>query len=179
MRTEKIAIPDGVQARMEGKTIFLSSGGKETSRPIKAKHINISVEDGSVVISTASVKKADAAILLTIKSHISNLIKGLTQGITYKMKVVYSHFPVTVKTQNNILHVENFLGEKNPRSMNFPQEVQIEVKGPEVVLRGVNKEVVSQTAAQIEQLCGVRKRDRRVFQDGIYIVEKDGKHLVR
>ena len=50
-------------------------------------------------------------------------------------------------------------------------EVMVEKK-VHVVITGVDREKVGQTAAIIERACRVTGRDRRVFQDGIYIVSK-------
>ena len=61
--------------------------------------------------------------------------------------------------------------------MKMVEGVKVEVKGQDITLTGVSKERVGLCAAQIEQLCRVRGRDRRVFQDGVYIIEKDSKPL--
>ena len=50
-------------------------------------------------------------------------------------------------------------------------EVRVENK-TDVVVKGADREKVGQTAANIESACKIKKRDRRVFQDGIYIVSK-------
>ena len=42
----------------------------------------------------------------------------------------------------------------------------------DVVVKGADREKVGQTAANIERACRIKKRDRRVFQDGVYIVSK-------
>ena len=179
MIVEKISIPEGVQASIEGREIIVKSGDKENRRLIKAKHVDVRIEDGSIIVSTNSVKKVDAAILWTVAGHIKNLIKGVNEGITYKLKMVYSHFPVTVKVEGDTFSVENFLGEKTPRTIKLLPGVQVDIQGADITLTGINKETVGQTAAQIEQLCKVRKLDRRIFQDGLYIVEKDGRLLIK
>ena len=52
-------------------------------------------------------------------------------------------------------------------------DVEVEVKNKvDVIVTGADIEKVGQTAANIERACRIRKRDRRVFQDGIYIVAK-------
>ena len=53
----------------------------------------------------------------------------------------------------------------------------MKVKGQEIIVEGIDKEATGQTAANIEQATRITKWDRRVFQDGIYIVEKAGKPI--
>ena len=56
-----------------------------------------------------------------------------------------------------------------------PGEVKVEVQNKvDVIVSGADIEKVGQTAANIERSCKIRKRDRRVFQDGIYITSKAG-----
>ena len=104
--------------------------------------------------------------------------KGVSEGFTYKMKAVYSHFPMTLKVDyaNNKFVVNNYFGEKVPRLAKLPwseEEVKVEVKNKtEVIIFGKDKEKVGQTTANIERCCTVKKRDRRIFQDGIYLVGK-------
>jgi len=52
--------------------------------------------------------------------------------------------------------------------------VTVEAKGENVTVSGIDKEKVGQTAANIERATKVKKRDIRVFQDGVYIVSKRG-----
>jgi large subunit ribosomal protein L6 len=51
----------------------------------------------------------------------------------------------------------------------------VAIKGDELIVTGINKEHVGQTAANIEQATRIKGRDPRVFQDGIYLTEKDVK----
>ena len=105
-------------------------------------------------------------------AHVRNMIKGVTEGYIYTMKVVYSHFPVTIKIEGDKVIVNNFLGENVPRVAKIMGDTKIEVKGQDLVLTGTNKDDVGQTCGNIEQACRITKFDRRVFQDGIYINEK-------
>jgi large subunit ribosomal protein L6 len=82
---------------------------------------------------------------------------------------------MNVKVQGDKFVIDNFLGEKYPRKAKILKNVTVEVKGQDVTLKGIDKEIVSQTAAIIEQITKITNRDLRVFQDGIYITEKDGK----
>ncbi|NMJ76869.1 50S ribosomal protein L6 [Nanohaloarchaea archaeon] len=99
------------------------------------------------------------------------MVEGLQNDHVYHLKGVYAHFPMTIKTQNNQLVVENFMGERNPRKADIMEGVDVSVDGEEITVSGSDKENVAQTAARIEQLSEKGNRDPRTFQDGIYITE--------
>src|SRR5690606_1375479 len=99
--------------------------------------------------------------------------KGVTEGFTYRMKIVYAHFPMSVKVAGDSVVIENFLGERHPRRARIVGDTKVQVKGDEVEVSGINKEDVGQTMANIEQATRIKGRDPRVFQDGIYLVSKE------
>ena len=174
---EEVEIPEGVEVTVEGNVVKVKGPKGELERELKYPGVKIFTEDGKVVIYKEFPRKKDIAIARTFKAHIANMIKGVTEGFTYKLKVVYSHFPVTVKVQGDEVVIENFLGEKNPRRAKILPGVTVKVRGQEITVEGIDKEAVGQTAANIEQATRITKWDRRVFQDGIYIVEKAGKPI--
>ena len=87
------------------------------------------------------------------------------------MKIVAAHFPMKVSVKDTDLLIENFLGEKHPRSAPLAAGVSATVDGDFVVLSGRDIEQVGQSAANIERATRIRDYDPRVFQDGIYLVE--------
>jgi large subunit ribosomal protein L6 len=100
------------------------------------------------------------------------MIKGVTEGFEYKMSIVYSHFPMQTKVEGKTVVISNFLGEKKPRIAKIVGGTTVKVSGNSVVVSGINKEDVGQTTANIEQKTKIKRFDPRVFQDGIYVVEK-------
>jgi large subunit ribosomal protein L6 len=75
--------------------------------------------------------------------------------------------------KGNQFVVNNYFGERVPRTSNIIDGVQVKVQNKtEVVVSGIDKEAVGQTAANIERSTTIKKRDRRVFQDGVYLIEK-------
>ncbi|NJE30558.1 50S ribosomal protein L6 [Thermococcus sp. 18S1] len=174
---EEIEIPEGVEVTVEGNTVKVKGPKGELERELKYPGVQIFTEDGKVVVFKEFPRKRDVAIARTFKAHIANMLRGVTEGFTYKLKIVYSHFPMTVKVQGNEVVIENFLGEKNPRRAKILPGVTVRVSGQEVIVEGIDREAVGQTAANIEQATKITKWDRRVFQDGIYIVEKAGKPI--
>jgi len=97
---------------------------------------------------------------------------GVTEGYSYKMKVVYSHFPIQLKITGTKLEINNFLGEKNPRFARIEEGVKVTLGNDELSIVGIDRERVGTTAASIERATKIRYRDPRVFQDGIYLTER-------
>ncbi len=174
---EEVEIPEGVEVTVEGNLVRVKGPKGELERELKYPGVKIFEEDGKVVVFKEFPRRRDIAIARTFKAHIANMIRGVTEGFQYKLKVLYSHFPMTVKVQGDEVLIENFLGEKNPRRAKILQGVTVKVMGQEIIVESIDKEKAGQTAANIEQATKINKRDRRVFQDGIYIVEKAGKPI--
>jgi len=115
------------------------------------------------------------ACVRTICSHIENLFTGVTRGFLYKMRFVYSHFPINVTLSGETVEIRNFLGEKRVRKVPLLKGVKYErtanVKD-QIELSGIDIAAVSLVAARIQQATNVRKKDLRKFLDGIYVSEK-------
>ncbi|ADZ09042.1 ribosomal protein L6P [Methanobacterium lacus] len=170
---EEIPIPEGITVTVDEAVTIKGSKGTLTRNFNNKKAITISVEGDNVVVEARFPKKKEKAMLGTIRSHINNMIIGLTDGFSYKMKIVYAHFPMTVKKTGDKITIENFLGERHPRSAKIVGDADVKIKGDEVIVSGINKEHVGQTMANMEQATKIKGRDPRVFQDGIYLVSKE------
>jgi large subunit ribosomal protein L6 len=173
----EIKIPEGVEANVSANTIVIKGKLGEVKKTFPAEKIKIKKKDDAVVLSVDSENRKQRAMLGTWSGHVQNMIHGVTDGVEYKMKVVYSHFPMTVKTQGENVLIENFLGERFPRKTRILPNVTVNVKGQDITVKGFDLDNVAQTAANIEQVTRIRRLDPRVFQDGIYIIEKDGKEI--
>jgi len=167
-----VEIPEGIKIELENfKVKVIGKKGtleKDFYSPLFAKEISIKKSDSKVLISAESKRKKIRAMAGTIKSHILNMIQGVTEGYVVTLKMVYMHFPFTVKVSGKEVLVNNFLGEKTPRKTTVVGDCKVEIKGDEVVVTGINKEDVGQTAANLERTTWIKARDRRVFQDGIF-----------
>jgi len=169
---EEIPIPDGVDVTIDGGVTVKGPKG-ELSRKFNHSEISMAVEDDKVVLEVKFPKKKDKAMIGTVRAHISNMITGVTEGFRYRMKIVYAHFPMSVKVAGDKVVIENFLGERHPRTARIAGDTKVQVKGDEVEITGIDKEYVGQTMANIEQATRIKGRDPRVFQDGIYLVSKE------
>jgi len=177
-KLEKIVgIPDDVNVKREGDEIEVSGSNGNIKRKFTDKRVEIDIKNDEIEISVKDPSKREKALLGTYTSHIQNMIDGVQKDFEYKLKIVYSHFPVKVRSEGDEVVIENFVGEKKPRRAPILGETQVEIKGDEVSVKGLHKEDVAQTAANIESATRIRNTDNRVFQDGIYIIEKAGRPI--
>jgi len=162
-----------VKASMEGRRLSVKGKLGEARKEFDKISVNISVEGNKVVISPFSLKKKDNVIINTVSSIINNMVTGVTKGFTYRLKIVYAHFPITVKTKGNQVLVENFVGERSPRVSQIVGDCKVTVEGDDIIVKGVSLEDVGQTAANVELATKIKRKDQRIFLDGVYIYHKE------
>ncbi|WXG40542.1 MAG: 50S ribosomal protein L6 [Candidatus Freyarchaeum deiterrae] len=171
----EVEIPTNVNVQLKDMVVDVSGPLGSTSRDFShARNIRISKMDNKIILETSYPDKKKLALLGTIKSHIVNMIDGVTRKFRYEMKIVYAHFPITVEYESakNTLLIKNFLGERSPRKASVLSGVDVRAAGDNVTLEGVDNERVGQTAANIQKATKIRKKDPRVFGDGIYVYRK-------
>lgn len=171
--SKTIQVPDGIDANLAGKVITIKGKKGNLTRDFSFAPINIEGEGKNIRIWAKWPRKKEAALVGTIYSHINNMIIGVTKGYQYKLKIVFSHFPISVKMQDKSVLIENFTGERRPRRVKTIGEVKVKIETEDIIIEGANLEHVSQTAANIEQATRVRRKDPRVFLDGIYVYERN------
>ncbi len=171
---EIIKLPEGVSVDVDGLKVTIKGPKGALVREFKTKkEIHIDKKDGSIRVWARFPKRKTLAMIGTIRAHINNMIKGVTKGYKYTLRVHYRHFPMNVSVEGNKLVIKNFLGEKSNRYADITDNVKVEIKGKDtIVVTGIDKEKVGQTAANIEQATYAKNKDPRVFFDGIYIIEK-------
>lgn len=172
-----IVMPEGVSATMEDENLCVQGPNASLKRGFSSRTVSMYIEDSQIVIKADLPRKIDKALAGTWKAHTTNMVHGVQQDFEYRLKAVYSHFPMTLDANgpNGTFMVKNYYGEKVPRTTPILPGAKVTVMNRlEVIVTSADKEVAGQMAANIERLCGVGQRDRRVFQDGIYITSKGG-----
>jgi len=172
---EEIIIPDNVEITLKSDNLTVKGEKGSISRVFSFPKIDLKIESNIVKIHCNNPRKKEKALMGTFVAHINNMIKGVSQEFEYKMKTVFSHFPIKTSVEGNEFVIQNFLGERSPRRAKILEGVTVEAKGDDVTARGVDKEKVGQTVANIERATKVKKRDIRVFQDGVYRISRGGK----
>jgi large subunit ribosomal protein L6 len=162
----------GVTAKLENGILTVNGPLGKVSQDFSKIPIDIQLAPSKIRILTHGARRKNRSILNTAKSLIRNAIEGVTKGYEYRLKVIYAHFPVSVKVQGKKVLVENFYGERSPRVAEIVGDTKAEVQGEDVVLTGVSLQDVGQTAANLEQATLVKRKDQRVFLDGVYVYER-------
>jgi len=167
-----VEIPEGIEVEIDNFKAKIKGPKGSLERdfysPLFRKEITIKMNDKIISIATESKRKKVKAMIGTIEAHMNNMFEGVTEGFTAKLKIVYMHFPFTLKISGSEILVDNFLGEKLARKTKIVGDCKVEIKGDEITVTGINKEEVGQTAANLERVTWIKSRDRRVFQDGIF-----------
>ncbi len=168
---EEVIIPEGVKVTQKKNMLeFVGPLGK-TFKSFRSIPVKIEIVEGKIILKAMAFRKRDYSILHTARSIIRNICEGLVTGYTIKMKVVFAHFPITVKVDGKEILVENFQGERAPRITKIVGNTKVIPKGEDVILTGEVWTDITQTAANIELKTRVKNKDHRVFLDGIYIYD--------
>ena len=169
---------EGVTIIQEGNLLCIKGPKGELKKKVFDPSVKIEIKPDKVILSPKKrATKRDSKMIKTFVAHINNMIKGVNEGHTYKLKICSGHFPMNVSVSNNEFIVKNFIGEKVPRKIILKEGVNVKLDGEIITVEGIDKELVSQTAARIEELTKRPGFDTRIFQDGIYIIEKDGNEI--
>ena len=173
----ELEIPKGIECTIgENKVITVKGEKGEMKKDFgHAKKIDIQIEGNKILLHADFPRTNIVALTYTLKNILNNMFLGVEKGYEYRMKIVYSHFPITLeppKKGSDVILIKNFLGERAPRITHSIGDVKITANKEEVIVSGLDKELVGQTCANIQKRCRIKKKDKRVFQDGIYVYEK-------
>ncbi|MBD40185.1 MAG: 50S ribosomal protein L6 [Euryarchaeota archaeon] len=169
-----IELPEGVSASIADGVLTVKGPKGEVSREFQSSRIVLLQDGAGLMVRIDLPRRKEKALAGTWNAHIRNMVKGVTAGFSYTLRCFYSHFPMTMKVEGSEFVVNNYFGERVPRRADILSGVDVRVENKtDVIVSGIDKEAVGQTAANIERSTTVKNRDRRVFQDGIYRVSKE------
>jgi large subunit ribosomal protein L6 len=168
----EVTIPENVKIIQEGNIIIVEGKNGKIKKDFTKIPIKLVFEDNKIMIHPPGQRRKDLALINTVKSIISSMIKGVETGFTYKLKIIFSHFPISVKVKDKKVIVENYFGERSSRISKIVGDTRVEVSGEDVIVKGPSLEDVSQTATNIESSTKIKNKDQRVFLDGVYVYAK-------
>jgi large subunit ribosomal protein L6 len=168
-----VEVPEGVTLKLEGKKVTVAGERGEVVRDFSHTRLDLEHDGGSLRIWAVNPRKREASLVNTLAAHVRNMIKGVTQGFTYRLKIVFVHFPMTVRIEGRRIVIQNFIGERKAREAKIAGGAKVRVEGEDVIVEGIDIDDVAQTAANIQQSMKIRKKDLRKFMDGIYVYSKE------
>lgn len=171
---EMVKIPEGITCEYTEGILKCSKSSTSLELKLDIPKIEVSVRDGQIMIHSKKANRVQRKTVNSVIAHIKNIFAGLDEKFTYKLEAVNVHFPMTLKVEGDTLVINNFLGEKVPRTAKILENVDVEIKGQQIIISSHYKSLAGQTAANFEKATKVGNRDRRIFQDGIYITSKPG-----
>jgi len=174
---QKIEIPEEVNAEIQENKLIVKGEKGENEREFNIRKLDFQKKDNFLIIGNKKATKKEKKRINTISAHIKNMLKGVKEGFEYQLKICSSHFPITVEIQDKEATIKNFLGEKISRKVKIPQNVEVNINGDLITINSNDKESAGQAAANFERATKIKNRDRRVFQDGIFIINKAGREM--
>jgi len=169
--TEKLKIPEGISVEIENDIIKANGPKGLNEKKIFHPKVKIEKKDNLIVLTSKKATKREKTILNTLKAHTKNLIKGVKEGYEYKLKICSGHFPMNISVQGKELIIKNFFGEKKPRKVKILEGAEVKIEGDIIKVNGIDINTVSQTASKIELTTRRTGYDRRIYQDGIWIIK--------
>jgi large subunit ribosomal protein L6 len=170
----EVEAPASVKVVKEGNTLSVKGKLGTVKKDFTKLPATITVDGNKITIKPYGKRKRDLAVTNTARSIIQSMVKGVEKGYTYKVKIIFAHFPISVKVKGKEIQVENFFGERSPRvSRIVGDATKVSVVGEDVVIQGPSLEDVSQTAANVELSTRIKDKDQRVFLDGLYVYSRE------
>jgi large subunit ribosomal protein L6 len=171
---QEIEIPQGISCTLDNRELVAKKGSDSLKKKFDLPSIKLEIKNNKVTISSEKGNKIDFKRIMSSIAHVKNMFLGLDNKFVFKLEACNVHFPMTLKLDNGFLVVSNFLGEKIPRRAKILPNVEVDLKGQKITVSSRDIESAGATATNMEKATIVKNRDRRVFQDGIFITEKPG-----
>lgn len=172
---EEITIPEGTTVQIQGVEVTVSKGKHVLKREFKDPRLKLKAESDKIRLEVAKMTRKEKMLVGSVVAHLKNMLTGVNEQFIYKLRVCAGHFPMNLALNGKTLVVKNFVGEKVPRTMSIKDGVEVKIEGSDIIVTSADKELAGQTAGAIELLCRRPGFDPRIFQQGIYIMEKAGK----
>lgn len=166
-----IQIPSGVTITVDSDLVTVKGPKGELNQPI-TPDVTVKQEDGAVSVSRRDDSKPAKSQHGLMRTLISNMVTGVTEGFEKKLEVNGVGFRVSGGGQE----IEMSLGYSHPVKYRAPEGIQLTVNKMEITVAGINKQQVGQVAAEIRAF---RKpepyKGKGIKYSDEYIVRKAGK----
>ena len=144
-----IPVPGGVEVAIAGKQVTVKGPQGTLQRSLPGE-IRIRQEDSTLLVERPDDQRHNRALHGLTRSLVANMVTGVTAGFSRELEIVGVGYRATAKGPSQI---ELALGFSHPVVVDAPQGITFEVPAPtRIVVRGIDKELVGQTAANIRKI---------------------------
>lgn len=169
-----LEIPEGVNVKIsEGEIIVKGPLGECNRKILPHEEVEIKIDGNKIIMKKEKATKKEKKIINSLAAHLRNMMQGVRKKYEYVLEICSVHFPMNVKIEKNEIVIKNFFGERKDRIVKIIPNVEVEIQGNKIFVRSVDKELAGRQASLIESISRNIPRDRRIFQDGIWIIKKE------
>ena len=141
---QPVVVPAEINVSVEGSVVVFKKGSIQKDLDTKG-NVDVKVDGGQIIFSAKSDDRQDRAYWGTYRSLAQNIIVGLTTGYQKQLEINGVGYRAAVK--GNVLELQ--LGFSHPINYEFPKGLQITVEKNLVTIKGDDKQVVGQVAAEV------------------------------
>ncbi len=142
-----IEIPQGTEVHVKGSLVSVKGPKGELEREIRPE-IGIEIKEGQVSTFPEKESKKTNAFWGLTNSLLRNMVEGVSQGFETKLQIEGIGYKATSEKENLILN----LGFSHPVKMEMPEGVNFSIEKNIIILSGIDKQKVTQTAAKIRKI---------------------------
>ena len=173
-----LEIPEDLKLTVKDKIVTVEGPKGTLTKNFDPADVEITKKGKIINVKAYYINRKRKAATLAVVGHINNMIKGVSEGYTYKAKIIFSHFPLTVEPDNNkkIITIKNLYGGRKHIVVPIVgSDTKVQVDKDDVIVEGIDKEAVGQTTTNMQEACklrGKRKKDPETFMDGVWLWDK-------
>ncbi|TXE88088.1 50S ribosomal protein L6 [Campylobacter volucris] len=143
---QPVAIPNGVEVKLEGNLLKFKKGNLAKELNTKA-NVNVEIKEGQILFSPKGEDRQSRAYWGTYRALTQNIIIGLTDGFSKTLEINGVGYKAALKGKV----LELALGFSHPINYDIPEGIEITVDKNNIIVKGNDKQVVGQVAAQIRE----------------------------
>ena len=164
---QPVVIPAGVEVKLEGNLLKFKKGNLAKELDIKA-NVNVEIKDNHIIFSPKGEDRQSRAYWGTYRALTQNIVLGITEGFSKTLEINGVGYKAALK--GKVLELS--LGFSHPINYAIPEGIEIAVDENNVIVKGSDKQVVGQVAAQIREFRppepykgkGVKYIDERIIR---------------
>jgi large subunit ribosomal protein L6 len=167
-----VPVPSGVTATVDGQTVKMKGTKGELSFLVP-EEVTVAMDNGAVAVNPRDESKTARAKWGMSRAQVANLVEGVTKGFERRLEINGVGYRAAVA--GKVLKLS--LGYSHDVDYEIPAGITITTPKPtEVVVAGIDKQKVGQTAAEIREFRGPEPyKGKGVKYSDEFIFRKEGK----